>query len=243
LPCLSENLEPMPGLVAADDVTSYPAILLLGLIFIVVHSLIVRRRILRVLGLTGGIASGKSTVSGILADLGAIIIDADQISRELTVPGSPLLAKIVEHFGSEILFPDGKLNRRLLAGIIFRHPEKRKVLEQITHPAIISRIKGRLEEIKKERPHTVVVIEAALLIEAGMTQMVDEVWLVTVDRSVQIQRLMSRDNLSFKEAIARIESQLPVEKKLAHAHVVIDTGKDLQSVRQQVLDHWQRFIL
>lgn len=198
---------------------------------------------MRVLGLTGGIASGKSTVSGILEGLGAIIIDADQVSRDLVETGSPLLAKIVEHFGPGILLPDGKLDRRSLAGVIFCHQEKRKILDEITHPAIIREIKIRLETIREKMPRSSVVIEAALLIEAEMTGMVDEVWLVIVDKHVQARRLMSRDRLSFEEAMDRIESQLPVEEKLAYAHVVIDTGKDLQSVKEQVLDHWQRFIL
>ncbi|GFN22456.1 MAG: dephospho-CoA kinase [Thermoanaerobacteraceae bacterium] len=195
---------------------------------------------MKVIGLTGGIASGKSTVAGILASLGARVIDADKIAREVVEPGKPAWEEIKSVFGEEYLRPDGTVDRRALGSLVFQDPEAREKLNAITHPRIKEEIARRLEACRREDPAGVVVVEAALLLEAGMERTVDEVWVVTAPEEVRLKRLMERDNLSREEARRRIKAQWPEEERLRFASRVIDTGKDLAATVQEVRALWQQ---
>lgn len=193
-----------------------------------------------IIGLTGGIGSGKSTVGAMLADLGAIVIDADQVAREIVEPGQAALTEIVNYFGDDVLLPDGSLDRKRLGAIIFADEQKRQVLNQITHPAIKDAINQKLEQITREKSGAVVVIEAPLLIEAGMVDMVDEVWLVTVEPEVQVKRVMERDGLDYDAAWQRVRSQSPSSDKIAYSNVVISTGQSIKELHREIQKHWTR---
>ncbi|MEQ2129838.1 dephospho-CoA kinase [Caldanaerobacter subterraneus KAk] len=194
---------------------------------------------MRVVGLTGGIGSGKSTVSGILAKLGAKIIDADLVSREIMEKGKEAYNEIVDCFGKEILDKEGNIDRKKLGSIVFSDKEKLKRLNEITHPKIIDKIKKMIEEEKDK--DKVIVIDAALLIETGLYKLVDEVWLVVVDIDTQIRRVMERDGFSCEEALKRIKSQMPLEEKIKYADFIINNSKDLRKTEEQVRLLWQRF--
>ncbi|KYO64291.1 dephospho-CoA kinase [Thermovenabulum gondwanense] len=197
---------------------------------------------MKVIGLTGGIASGKSTVSGILREKGAYIIDADEISKALVEPGKPAYLEIVKHFGQEILNEDGSLRRKKLGRIVFADKEKLALLNKITHPKIIEEIKRRLEEAAN-RNENVVVIDAALLIELGLYKMVDEVWLVTIDEKTQLERLLKRDSfLEEKEAKDRIRAQMPQEEKVKYATRIINNSGDFSQLLKQVEDYWRELV-
>lgn len=197
--------------------------------------------LVRVIGLTGGIASGKSTVSRILKELGAEIIDADVLAHEVVLPGTEGWAQVVSVFGSEILRPDGTINRRLLGRRVFSDREAIRRLNDIVHPRVIKACGERIEAARRfwgDRPH-LLVIDAPLLIEAGMHKMVDEVWVVKVDERTQLERLMQRDHFTFKEAIARVHAQMPLVEKLKYAHRVIDNTGSVAETRQQIMKIWR----
>lgn len=191
------------------------------------------------IGLTGGIASGKSTVSKILKDLGATVVDVDLIARDVVVKGSRCLEQIVRYFGEEVLLEDGSLNRKKLRDIVFSDRDKLKVLNGITHPEIIARVIKQLEFLEREKRLDRAVVDAAILIEMGLHRHVDVVWLVRVDREVQIKRLMKRDNISRNEAEAIISTQMPVEKKEQYAHVIIDNSGTLEELEARVRKLWE----
>ncbi len=197
---------------------------------------------MKIIGLTGGIATGKTTVARMLADLGAEIIDADQLSRDAVLPGSPVLEGIRKLFGERSLMPDGRLNRKELRDLVFSVPEKRKQLEAIIHPAIRSLA---LEKIASARQMgaKVTVYMAPLLIEAGATDRVDEIWIVTLKPELQIERLMRRDHCDRETAKSIIDSQMPIQEKEKFARVLIDNSADLDSTRNQVITAWQQRIL
>ncbi|MGB9839850.1 dephospho-CoA kinase [Thermovenabulum sp.] len=197
---------------------------------------------MKVIGLTGGIASGKSTVSGILREKGAYIIDADEISKALVEPGKPAYLEIVKHFGQEILNEDGSLRRKKLGRIVFADKEKLALLNKITHPKIVEEIKRRLEEAAR-RNERVVVIDAALLIELGLYKMVEEVWLVTIDEKTQLERLLKRDSfLDEKEAKDRIRAQMPQEEKVKYATRIINNSGDFSQLLKQVEEYWRELV-
>jgi dephospho-CoA kinase len=185
-------------------------------------------------GLTGGIASGKSTVSRQLAGLGCQLIDADVLAREVVAPGEPALAAIVEAFGREVLQPDGTLDRARVAAAIFADPAKRKRLEAITHPAILGRRQARLDALAASGFDGIVVQDAALLIEVGGHAHVDRLVVVYADPTVQRERLMRRDGLARDEAKRRIASQMPLADKAALAHYVIDNSDSPEETAAQV---------
>lgn len=185
------------------------------------------------LGLTGGIASGKSTVSKMLRELGAIVIDADLVAREIVAPGQPALVAIQAAFGVEVINDRGELDRKKLAGLVFDHPDKLEVLNRITHPLIKEEIANRMAALEREDCPTVVV-DAALLIEAGWHTMVDEVWLVSLDDQTQLKRLMERDKLTLDEARQRISAQMSLSQKARYAHRIIDNSGSIQDTQQQV---------
>lgn len=193
---------------------------------------------MKVIGLTGGIASGKSTVARMLERLGADVIDADQLARQVVMPGEPACDEIVSVFGREILQPDGSIDRQKLGRIVFADPEARKRLEEITHPAIGCRAEEMLAALRTAG-RDVVIYMAALLIEAGVTSRVDEVWVVYVDGETQLERLMGRDGMSRAEALARIGAQMPMEEKARRGVVVIDNSGDLAHTERQVAAAWK----
>jgi dephospho-CoA kinase len=181
-----------------------------------------------IVGLTGGIACGKSTVADLLRQRGFPVIDADRLARQVVEAGQPALAKIVETFGQEILAEDGSLDRRKLGAVVFAAPEKRKQLEQITHPAIGVAGQKRLAAYRAEG-HAVAFYEAPLLVEAGLYKAMKALIVVAAEPETQRRRLLARDSdLSEQDADARIAAQLPLADKLAVADYVVrnDGGRD-----------------
>lgn len=193
-----------------------------------------------IIGLTGNIAVGKSTVSSMLRKLGAVIIDADQTARAVVAKGMPALREIVEYFGDEYIMPDGELNRPKLAETIFSSPEMRCRLNSIIHPYIKKDILSQIERYKKENGDKIIVIDAALLIEVGWTDIVDEIWLVTLPKELQIERLMNRNNLNKEQAERRILSQMDQGEKEKYATWVIDNSRSLNETWIQVKMLWDK---
>ncbi|MCG0277761.1 MAG: dephospho-CoA kinase [Thermanaeromonas sp.] len=192
-----------------------------------------------VIGLTGGIGAGKSTVARFLEELGAKVIDADRVARKVVEPGRPAWEEIKAVFGPRYFHADGSIDRRALGNLIFSDERAREKLNAITHPKIKDEIQKEIEAYRREEPGGVVVIEAPLLLEAGMQDMVDEVWVVTAPEEVRLERLVKRDNLSREEALKRIRAQLPEEVRLKYATRIIDTGGDLEATRAAVLAAWE----
>lgn len=196
------------------------------------------------IGLTGGIATGKSTVSSMLAMKGALLVDADVIAREVMLPGHPVLDKVTEHFGQAILLDDGTLNRKKLGELIFRNPEQREVLNGITHPAIRQEIRERTEAFERQYPDRLVVVDIPLLLEAKeQYSYLNEVVVVYVPRELQLQRLIERDDLPREAAEARLNSQMDIEQKKALADILIDNSGTLAQTQQQVDKLWNRLVL
>lgn len=194
---------------------------------------------MNIVGLTGGIASGKSTVSRILERLGAVVVDADQLAREAVMPGTSAHRSIVAAFGEGILLPDGSIDRKALGSIIFADSSARKRLEAITHPAIRELAERRLAELSRSGV-SVAVYMAALLIEAGAADRVDEVWVVYVDRETQVRRVMARDGLSRSEAEQRLAAQMPMEEKAARGQVVVDNNGTPEELERRVEEIWAK---
>jgi len=188
---------------------------------------------MRLIGLTGGIATGKSTVAGILAELGASIVDADVLAHEVTASGRAAVADIARDLGAEFVLADGALNRPLLAERVFADPELRERLNAIVHPRVHRLIELRVAALASQG-RRVVVIDVPLLFEARQRYDVDAVWLVYAPERVQIERLMARNGLSCEQAQLRVRAQLPIEEKRRMADVVIDNTQDLDVLRQQV---------
>lgn len=176
------------------------------------------------IGLTGGIATGKSSVSAYLASKGALLIDADVIAREVMLPGHPVLAAAVQRFGQAILNEDGTLDRKKLGSIVFQHPEERKALEAITHPAIRKEMRERAAAYELNHPDKLVVSDIPLLYESGLEEGFTEVMVVYVPRAVQLERLMNRDQMTRADAEARIAAQMDIERKKERADIVIDNS-------------------
>lgn len=191
-----------------------------------------------VIGLTGGIASGKSTISALLKKMGAKIIDADEIAREIVQPGSPTLLEIEQRFGSELINQDGSLNRKALGEKVFRDSSLVKELNSITHPRIKNLTENIIRDIYETDPEAIVVIDAPLLLEANMESLVDEIWVAAVDEKIQVKRIMERDRLSATEALARINNQLPLSEKIKKADRVIDTGCSWHETQLIVKNYW-----
>ena len=186
-----------------------------------------------ILGLTGSIASGKSSVADCFVECGAILVSADQLAREVVNPGSPTLAKLVDVFGMDILTAGGSLDREVMAEKVFADPEARRMLESVTHPAIAHLAECRLTELKKA-PHDLIVYEAPLLFEVAAENRVDEILVVVVDPAVQLQRLLERDMLSETEARQRIVAHWPQADKVQKADYVIDNSGPLAQTRAMV---------
>lgn len=187
---------------------------------------------MRVIGLTGGIASGKSTILKMFQEKNIPIIDADVVAREVVKKESPVLKCIAKEFGEIVLNDDGTLNRRKLGEIVFENKENLKKLNSITHPAIIRNIREKLTELTNEG-NDYCVIDAALLIESGLVELTDKVILVYANREIQLSRLLERDKLSLLEAKNRIESQSSFEEKKKYADHIIDNSGEIEYTKTQ----------
>ncbi|MBB3109578.1 dephospho-CoA kinase [Paenibacillus phyllosphaerae] len=191
------------------------------------------------LGLTGGIACGKSTVSAMLVSLGAKLVDADRVAREVVLPGEPALTAIVDRFGQEVLAEDLTLDRRKLGGMVFSDPDKLKDLEAILHPAIRERMHSQVEAYTTEDPAGLVIVDIPLLYETGQADVYDAVMVVYIPRSLQVERLMARNSLERSEAERRVGLQMDIEEKRERADFVIDNSGDLEATRAQVERFWR----
>ncbi len=193
-----------------------------------------------IVGLTGGIVSGKTTIAKMFQELGAQVIDADEIARKVVRPGEKAWQGIVEYFGPEILRDDLEINRKKLADIVFSNKEKLAVLNSITHPEITLMIKKQINQLKsKYQKDIICIVEAPLLFEAHLEDMMDKIIVVYLNREEQLKRLLLRNNLTREEAIQRIESQMPLEEKLSRADYVIDNCFSLQQTKKKVLQVWK----
>lgn len=197
---------------------------------------------LRLIGLTGGIASGKSTVSRCLEEAGIPVIDADVIARDVVRPGQKAYTEIVNRFGRWVLGEDGEIDRVRLGALVFEDEKARKDLEAITHPEIVREIARRVRDIRQEKDPSLVVIDAALLFESGLSQSMDRNILVTASPDIQMRRVMERDGLSEVETRRRIASQMPSEEKLKLAHFVIDNSGTREETARQVHEVLERMI-
>ena len=186
-----------------------------------------------VLGLTGGIASGKSTISEIFKGYGIPVIDGDMIARDIVKPERLALNLIKSEFGDEIVNENGELNRKKLAGIVFKDAQKLESLNSITLPIIKEEIYKKIDYYKAA-DCKICVVDAAILIEAKFTEIVNYIILVYVDLQVQLERLMKRDNFSKENALCRINSQMTFENKAEYADFILDNSKDIEYTKQQV---------
>ncbi len=185
----------------------------------------------RIIGLTGGISTGKTTVSNYLAEAYQLpVLDADIYAREAVQLGSPVLSQIFQRFGSGVQLPDGTLNRKRLGEIVFNNPEERQWLEQQIHPYVRDRFQSELATLVT----STIVLVVPLLFEAGMTDLVTEIWVVSCSPEQQLQRLMERDRLFLEQAQARLNSQLPIQEKVARADIVLDNSSTLEALLKQV---------
>jgi dephospho-CoA kinase len=191
-------------------------------------------------GLTGSIAVGKSTVTAMLAELGAVCFDADAIARAVVEPGTPGLAAVVAEFGPGVLAADGSLDRAALGAIVFADPVRRARLEEILHPPIIAEQDRLVAEAMGRDPCAVVVVDAALMIESGGYRRFDALVVVHCDPEVQVERLMRRSGLAREEALARIAAQMPQAEKLRYADYAIDTSGTLEDTRRNTEAVWAK---
>jgi len=193
----------------------------------------VSRRLL--IGLTGNIATGKSTVARMLADRGAMVVDADKVAHEMMRSGTPVHAAVVAAFGPEIVGDDGEIDRARLGAVVFADPAALARLEEIVHPAVVRKVAQRVAAASAP----VVVVEAIKLIEAGMAAGCDSLWVTTCPPQEQVRRLMAERGLSRDEARQRVRAQPPQEAKLARADVVINTGSSMSGTEAQVETSWR----
>jgi dephospho-CoA kinase len=196
---------------------------------------------IRVIGLTGGIATGKSSVARFFQAKGAVVIDADQLAREAVEPGSHGLAQVVAAFGRGVLAPDGTLDRRRLGDLVFSDGARRRQLEGILHPEIRRLAEERIA-CAAAAGQRVMFYMAPLLIEAGVTGRVDEIWVVTVRPEVQLERLMLRDGISCEQAQRMVDSQMPLAEKETYGRVVIDNSGTPEETSRRLAEIWAQEI-
>jgi len=194
---------------------------------------------MKVIGLTGGIGSGKSTVSQFLGELGAVIIDADKVGHEAFKPNTEIWREVVAAFGRQILTSTGEIDRKKLASIVFGNPESLAWLNQIMHHRMYDMVMARLEDYRRQGVG-VAVLEAPLLIEAGWTPLVDEVWVTVASEATVLKRLQERTGVSEPETLARIRSQLSNEQRIKHADVVINNEGSLDELKAKVKELWHK---
>ena len=191
-------------------------------------------------GLTGGIGAGKSTVAGMLADRGAVVVDADRLAREALLPGTSGYERVIQTFGPDVVGPGGDIDRALLAERVFEDEERRRVLESIVHPYVFEGIRRTVEE-ERDRG-TIVVFDAALLVETGFDQACDVVVVVTAPVDVRIDRVVAARGMSREEASGRIMAQAGEGERRARADRVVDNGGDLPELKRQVASLWTELV-
>ena len=194
---------------------------------------------IRVIGLTGGIATGKSSVARFFTERGIPVIDADRLARDAVLPGSPALEQIITLLGREVLTRDGELDRKRLGGLIFSDPGKRRQLEGILHPEIRKKAEERIAQAAAAG-HQRLIYMAPLLIEAGATERVDDIWVVTVRPEIQLERLMQRDSINREQAQRMIDSQMPLSEKERYGSVVIDNSGTEAETRMVLETVWAK---
>ena len=194
-------------------------------------------------GLTGGIASGKSTVSEAFARLGAKVLDADKVAREVVQPGQPAWLKLQQAFGPEFFLPDGEINRSKLRRLVFADPEERSKLNTIVHPEVMKEINRRFEQLTTSVQDAVVVVDVPLLLEVGVAHRFDRVIVVYVTENVQIMRLRQRDGLSLEGARRALSTQMVLNKKVEQADYVIDNSGTRDETQAQVKKVWQELLV
>ena len=194
---------------------------------------------MKVIGLTGGIGSGKSTVSRFLAEMGAVILDADKVGHEALKPGTEVWEQVINQFGKSIVTVSGDIDRTKLGDLVFNNPESRARLNRIMHPTMYNMVKAKLEEYRRQGVDEV-VLEAPLLLEADWTSLVDEVWVTVAPEATVLKRLKDRTGLSIEEAKARIRAQLTNEERVKHADVVVDTDCRLDELKTRVTGLWHK---
>jgi len=195
-----------------------------------------------IIGLTGNIASGKSSVAKILRELGADIIDADEIARSVVDKGKPAWKKIVDHFGDSVLDKNGSINRKKLGEIVFNDKKKLNELMNFTHPEILSELNQNIEYLKS-RGTKCIIIEATIMDDTGaIIKMIDKMIVVRTSRKSQLSRLSKRDNFTFEESMQRIGSQLSNEKRISSADYIINNDSDIVNLKKQVTDIWDELL-
>lgn len=197
---------------------------------------------MRIIGLTGGIGAGKSTVSDYLRNKGYVILDADQIAHEITEKGSPVLKKIAETFGAEMIMDDGNLDRKKLASVVFSNQEKKEQLEEITTKRVVEIIGERLDELRQHGNYDIIFVDAPLLFESGADKLTELVWMVTADDEVRIARVMERDHASREEIVRRIANQMDNHEKIRRAQEVIDNSQGKEELYQQIEELLKKYV-
>ena len=197
---------------------------------------------MKVIGLTGGIGSGKSTVAQFLAELGAVILNADEVGHEALKPDTEIWREVVTAFGRQIVTLDGNIDRKKLGKIVFGNAEALSRLNQIMHPQMYALVKAQLEEYRRQGTR-VVVLEAPLLLEAGWASLVDEVWVTTASETTVLKRLEERSGMSQAESLTRIRSQMASEERVKYADVVINTDCSLDELKSRVKELGQKLEL
>ncbi len=187
-----------------------------------------------IIGLTGSIGAGKSTVSAKLRELGALVLDADVFARDAVESGSPGLARIAREFGPGILNRDGSLDRAAMAAEVFAVEGKRQKLNAIVHPIVLTRLRAETETCAEAEPQRPVVWDVPLLIESGWAELVNAVWLVSAGKEARVKRIVARDGCTPSQALSRIAAQMPDEEKRRYAHVIFDNNGDIPALLAQV---------
>lgn len=184
--------------------------------------------------ITGVIGSGKSTLANILREQGMTVIDADEISRRLTKKGLPIYHQIIEAFGNEVLLPNGEINRKKLAEMVFSNQDKRLQLEKIIHPAVKAERDRIIAALEKTDKNAIVILDIPLLFETGMEKDVDYIILAYADEKTLFERVQKRDSMSFEEFSKRLKNQMPLSSKIQKCHFVVDTRKDIKTLKKEV---------
>lgn len=197
---------------------------------------------MKIIGLTGGIATGKSIVASVFRELGAILLDADVIARLVVLPHQPAWEDIVEFFGPQVVNEDESLNRTKIGEIVYNNPDSLKELNRITHPRIMQHYKDELRRIKTEQPDAIVILEVPLLYETNMDKICQQVVVVYVDRQTQIKRLMKRDNMSYEDAVRRINAQMPMDEKVGRADFVIDNRGSVEETKEKATKYYNEIL-
>ncbi|MBW2143112.1 MAG: dephospho-CoA kinase [Deltaproteobacteria bacterium] len=192
------------------------------------------------IGVTGGIASGKTTVSNMLEELGALLIDHDKLARTVVEPGKPAYKEIVDYFGSRILQEDRCIDRKKLSTIVFQNVEKRKRLESATHPRIHDLFLKELTQLAKKQPGAIIQVSIPLMIEHNLQYMFHKLVLVYIPEDKQVERLMARDNISEEKARTILNAQMPINEKIGYADFVIQNSGPLEHTKKQVKELWRK---